>query len=94
MAIEHERTEDVTCPFCGYEFDFGRSRDMVEYEDYECEKCKRVFYLASAEKLYTTYGACARYGGEPSHDWQPTVAEGYEKCARCRDVRKVPVPAA
>lgn len=45
MEIEHENTQNIVCPYCGYEdpdsWEFKGEIDV--YEEYECENCENTF---------------------------------------------------
>ena len=54
MEIDHEYTNDIVCPYCGYEF--INSWEYTESEDeVSCQRCDQSFNLSvEIEISYTT----------------------------------------
>lgn len=79
ITIKHENTDEIVCPFCGYEF-----CDSWEYEsDYnedlgliECEECEKEFY-ATRHTSITYYTEKARYGKCKNCNAENVVIEDY-----------------
>mgnify|MGYP000032418711 CR=1 FL=1 len=69
--IDHEYTNEIVCPWCGYEFsdswELGNGGECTELE--ECPDCEKEFYASriitveySTQKA--TYGTCSKCGAE------------------------------
>jgi transcription elongation factor Elf1 len=70
IEIDHEYTDDIVCPYCGYEF-----TDSWEFEGNEdlglidCQSCEKPFIATrNVEVTYTTekakVGTCRKCGKE------------------------------
>lgn len=69
IKIDHEYTDEIVCPWCGYEFsdswELGNGGECTELE--ECPNCEKEFY---ASRIVTveystskaTYGICSNCG--------------------------------
>lgn len=71
VYIDHEATDEVTCPWCGYEWSDSWESDLDEsasVEDLEyCDECDKGFYPSRQVYVsYSTekakYGDCVRCG--------------------------------
>lgn len=52
--IDHNYTDEVVCPYCGYEF--GDSWELGEEGGLECDKCGKEFeFYRNIEVTYCTY---------------------------------------
>lgn len=52
--IDFKFTEEVVCPYCGYEF--SDSWEFDNEEDIECENCENTFSMnRNVEVSYSTY---------------------------------------
>lgn len=76
--IDHEGTDEIVCPYCGYEFS-----DSWEYYDEEdpmtCYGCSKEFYLQIHREIsYDTY----RKSSDCEHEnaWEHN---GYKHCDDC-----------
>ena len=67
--VDHEYTDEIVCPWCGYEFsdswEFGNGGEFTELED--CPECDKSFYASRTITVaYTTqkvtYGTCSKCG--------------------------------
>lgn len=54
--IDHEWTDEIVCPYCGYEFDCSyESLEPDESDDIACNRCDEVFHAESDMTIrYTT----------------------------------------
>ena len=44
--IDHDYTDEVICPYCGYEFsDSWEFNDNQDEQHVECEECSKEFFL-------------------------------------------------
>lgn len=47
--IEHEFLDNITCPYCGYEYEYNKSRDLIGNTTtawkffLECKNCEKTF---------------------------------------------------
>ena len=70
--IEHEYTDEIVCPYCGYEFGYSYEYDDGYLEDcglVECGECDKEFYaIRNISITYSTikanYGTCKGCGTE------------------------------
>ena len=63
--IDHEYTNEIVCPWCGYEF--SDSWEWSDYEeDVECHKCGKLFYYERilTVEYKTTRERCKNKGCE------------------------------
>ena len=52
--IDCEYTDEIVCPYCGYEL--GDSYELGESGEYDCDKCGKEFeYHQHIEVTYCTY---------------------------------------
>lgn len=86
--IDHELTDELVCPYCGYEFsdswECGEDSD-----DYQCEKCsKRFVYTSDTTRTFTSSKADCLNGAP--HDWKysPIFGPEYPDAKYCRACRK------
>ncbi|HDK7182970.1 TPA: hypothetical protein PTV74_002117 [Clostridium botulinum] len=95
--IDHEYTNEIVCPFCGYEF-----IDSWEYGDgeedlglIECNECGKSFY-ANREVL-VTYSTCKANYGTCKHckednvvikDYNSTLGKYSSLCVKCGELEK------
>jgi len=51
--IDHQFTDEIVCPYCGYEH--SDSWEMGDQGEIECEKCGKTFeYWVETQVHYTT----------------------------------------
>ncbi len=91
MEINHEWTNEVVCPYCGYEFsdsyEFGDSDG-----DIECDECEKLFYFYPETTVtYSTQRDCKLNNRE--HQWkdQRLMNSGstLQHCSHCDQIRFV-----
>ena len=70
--IEHEYTDEIVCPYCGYEFndsyEYGDD-DTVDIGLVECQECEKEFYttrnfIITYSTIKAKYGTCKGCGTE------------------------------
>ena len=94
--INHEFTNEVVCPFCGYEFsdswEFGGDEDIGLIN---CESCEKEFYATrNVEITYSTqkaaYGTCKHCGEENVVIENYCSSNGSYKglCVKCGEIEK------
>src|SRR5690606_34146499 len=85
--IEHDYTDEIVCPWCGYRYsDSWKVGDGLQ----ECKNCEKSFYVKRyIEVTYSTqkanYGTCEHCGKEdvPVENWHGNIT-GYESlCPDC-----------
>ncbi|OZG49896.1 hypothetical protein BOCO_0413 [Bombiscardovia coagulans] len=83
--IDHMDTENMVCPYCGYEED-----ETLEYPDYgveECPECGREFVFSSDT---IRYFSSSRYSGRTSEGYAfgPKMGASHlvKKCGLCGKV--------
>ncbi|HID0796030.1 TPA: hypothetical protein ACXDAB_003467 [Clostridium botulinum] len=93
--IDHEYTNEIVCPFCGYEF-----TDSWEYgeEDLgliECNECGKSFY--TNREVSVTYSTCKANYGTCKHckadnvvieDYNSTMGKYSGLCVKCGELEK------
>ena len=65
--VEHEYTEEIVCPYCGYKYS-----DSWEYDneggELECYECGKTFnYSKDVSVSYSTWSDCEENNEE--HNW-------------------------
>lgn len=90
--IDHEYTDEIVCPFCGYEFS-----DSWEYEGdcediglLECDGCSKSFYANRSISIsyYTekaSYGTCKHCKDEDVvvEDYNSSIGNYESLCNKC-----------
>lgn len=52
IEIDHENTDSIVCPYCGYEYGYDQSREMIGITTNAwsfsviCKKCKKLFTVS------------------------------------------------
>jgi len=67
--IEHEFTDEIVCPYCGYEY--SECYEFTEDDDStECPKCEKFFsYSRHTQITYTTTKLCKE--NKEEHKYKP-----------------------
>lgn len=90
--IDHEYTNEITCPYCGEEF--GDSWEVRDGEEelglQECSYCEKEFYAyRQIEITYSTekakYGTCkhCKQSNVVVEDWNSSVGKYAGLCVAC-----------
>jgi hypothetical protein len=95
MAIDHEYTDEIVCPYCGAEF-----RDSWGYGDHDFPECDCGKKFISKRDIDVTYitEKCPCLNGEAPHVWHSmafemlgkTVFEHRYMCLECTTERVFP----
>jgi hypothetical protein len=95
MAIDHEYTKEIVCPYCGAEF-----LDSWEYGDHDFPECDCGKKFISKRDIDVTYitEKCPCLNGEAPHVWHSlafempgkTVFEHRYMCRECTTERVFP----
>ncbi len=69
--IEHEHTDEIVCPYCGYKFSDSYEWEAHEHErTIECHSCEKKFNAtATISVSYSTHKDCELNGEQ--HDFEP-----------------------
>ena len=82
--IDHESTDNIVCPYCGYEY-WGSSEYPDSDDYFECVNCKKHFFMEiDVSVTYTTLKLQTDCGHEDLR-----VYEGYKRCDECRLFEKI-----
>lgn len=95
--IDHEHTDEIVCPFCGYEL--GDSWDYDSNSEdlglIECEECEKSFYGTRNIRVdYSTrkakYGTCGNCENENVviENYHSTLGNYKELCVKCGAVER------
>jgi hypothetical protein len=72
--IDHELTNEMVCPYCGYE-----NIDSQEYRYDEglaiCDKCEKEFYYFRQIDVSYTTRQCSCANGDAPHQWRSQAIE-------------------
>lgn len=98
--IDHEFTDEIVCPYCGYEYsecyEFSEDDDEIL-----CDQCDKIFsYSRHMEVTYTTTKCCVQ--NKQEHIWsEPNVPHMYngkwiagKHCENCNKCQLVDVDQA
>lgn len=82
--IDHEYTDNVVCPYCGYEMD-GDVGDGPPRGEQQCGECKKYFNCEPDFSVYYTTTKLDCRNGSP-HDWKHTPRHDYQgkECWQCQ----------
>ena len=85
--IEHDYTDEIVCPWCGYRYSDSWETDPGLQE---CKNCEKGFYAErNVEVTYSTqkanYGTCKHCGEEdvPFENWHGIIARYESLCPDC-----------
>lgn len=84
MAIEHEYTDRLVCPYCGH-IEVDSFECASESDDYQCGICdKRFTYTTQVHRTFTSEKADC-LNGLAEHSWRPIggVQREYPGARRC-----------
>lgn len=84
--IDHRYTDQLICPYCGYEF--TESWELGEDGEVDCDCGKRFSFYSETRVNYWSDRDCSL--NKEEHDWkfEREVSEGnMEKCSRCDQIR-------
>ncbi|MBX4215583.1 hypothetical protein KW797_01395 [Candidatus Parcubacteria bacterium] len=103
-------TFTVTCPKCRYAYKNLDQEDVFEMPEGKCcDKCGVLFrvIITSPDEICDKCGhscenedeiesvraepLCGKYS---PHQWHPTLATDMEKCAKCNDIQRIPIPVS
>lgn len=95
--IDHESTDEIVCPFCGYEFsdswDIGSDEENLGL--IECYECGKSFYTSREVSVsYSTqkanYGICkhCKRGNVVIEDHHSSIGEYSDLCVECGILEK------
>jgi hypothetical protein len=95
MAIDHEYTNEIVCPYCGAEF--LDSWELGAYDILECDCGKKFISTRNTEVTYTTEKIPCM-NGETPHVWHSMAVEldgnvlykDLYRCRECTTERKFP----
>ena len=79
--IDCDRTDEIVCPYCGYEFS-----DSYEYRDsgvIDCGDCDRKINLTVDYSVSYSTSKIPCANGEGEHRWRSWIAYGDTKESRC-----------
>jgi len=79
--IDHEVTDEIVCPYCGYAFS-----DSYEYHNSElilCHKCNKNFGLSVSHSIAYTTSKIPCANGEGEHKWGYWHSYGMKRQVRC-----------
>lgn len=75
--IDHDYTDEIVCPYCGYEF--GDSWELGDGGELECDKCEKEFeYYRRIEVTYCTYQITEEMK-EKKRSWEEQLRRRIEK---------------
>lgn len=92
--IDHSCTDEVVCPYCGYQFmdswEFGD-----KHQDVDCPECGKKFHLTvDVSVTYSTDADCEI--NEEEHDWvdgdHQLASTFVQKCSKCDNMNFLPKP--
>jgi hypothetical protein len=82
--IERHKEHEITCPYCGYEFqdswDYGLKDDGDEIIE-DCPECGKNFHVSFCVDVnYTTKGLCEENNEDHNWNYFDNPVEGKENC--------------
>jgi hypothetical protein len=84
----------ITCPWCAHGYSEEDTEELIcNGCDTRCESCGRRFRFYTFDQVVQI--RTSKYCTSDCQ-WEPTVAENFQRCAVCFDLRKTPasVPTA
>jgi hypothetical protein len=90
--IDHEVTDEIVCPYCGYVFSDSWEHNSSELM--ECRECSKYFGLSVSHSTAYTTSKMSCANGESEHrwsNWAGWTGNEYRYCKGCdkREYRKV-----
>jgi uncharacterized Zn-finger protein len=96
MAIDHEYTDEIVCPYCGAEF--SDSWEFKDDDSPECEECGKKFISRRDISVSYTTKKAPCLNGEAPHIWRSMAEEvagdvlckNQYMCHKCNSEREFP----